>query len=266
MMSYSTENNIVVGTPNKKGVSVSLEAEMNYCNDRGCATLEGYNVIMTSDTSVDVEGKTPIALSDCYTTKLLGVLEFLNNNGDIDLDASNVGMHCHVGLYGNAIDFRHIFPTMKDYMDFFNPLFGYLSILPKDDIIHFFGRSFTHYARLPQIENGEVVLYGGEYDDNVYLNMYDDLYGNESYSTDQHLLMFNFQHKNTIECRLYKYRNAKQYRLCIIALEDVASNLRDYYNDIKNGFLSREQAATKYGKKVFITYKKYIEKARTDLA
>ena len=265
MMSYSTENNITVGTPNGKRVSSSLEVEMNYCNDRGCATLEGYNVIMTSDSSVDVEGKSPIALSDCYTTKLLGVLEFLNNNGDIDLDARNVGMHCHVGLYDNPIDFRHIFPTIKDYMDFFNPLFGYLSILSRDDIIRFFGRSFTHYARLPKVENGEVVLYGDNYDSDEYLSLYDDLYGDESYCSNQHLLMFNFQHKNTIECRLYKYRNAKQYRLCIIALEDVASNLRDYYNDIKNGFLSREQAATKYGKKVFNTYKKYIEKARTDL-
>ena len=264
MMSYSTENNITVGTPNGKGVSSSLEIEMQYCDDRACATLEGYNVIMTSDSSVDVEGKSPIALSDCYTTKLLGVLEFLNNNGNIDLDASNVGMHCHIGLYDNPIDFRFLFPTMKDYMDFFSPLFNYLSELSEDDIIRFFGRSFTHYARLPKFENREITLYGGIYDDNEYLSLDDNLYGDESYSSEQHLLMFNFQHKNTIECRLYKYRNATQYRLCIIALEDVASNLRNYYNDIKNGFLSRKQAAKKYGMKVLNTYKKYINKAITD--
>ena len=265
MMSYSTENPIVVGTPNKKGVSVSLETEMNFCNDRACATLEGYNIIMTSDSSVYVEGKTPIALSDCYTTKLLGVLEFLNDNGDIDLDASNVGMHCHAGLYNNPIDFRFMFSNMENYMKFFNPLFNYLSELSDEDITRFFGRTFTYYARLPKVENNEIILKSNGYDSDEYLSLYDDIYGDGSYTSNQHLLMFNFQHKNTIECRLYKYRNAKQYRLCIIALEDTVANLRDYYNDIKNGFLSREWAATKYGKKVLNTYKNYIEKAKKDL-
>ena len=57
MASYSTENNIIVGKATNKGVSVSLEIEMDSITDEACATLEEYKVLMTSDASVDVEGK-----------------------------------------------------------------------------------------------------------------------------------------------------------------------------------------------------------------
>lgn len=263
MAGYTVENNIIVGTPNKKGVSTSLEIEMNYISDEAAATLEEYKVLMTRDSSVKVEGKSPIALNDSYTTKLLGTLQFLNDNDEIDLNDDSVGMHCHVGLYNNPIDFKHVFPTMKDYMDFFGGLFEYLDTLNADTIIRFFGRDFTYYARLPKYnDNGEIALISHDRD-NYYtpkLLQNENCYGCGVCSDEQHLLMFNMQHSATIECRLYKYYNAIQYRNCMIALENTATYIRDYYNAINAG-MNRKAAAIKYGKKVLAIYKKGIENA-----
>lgn len=257
---YTVENDVVVGKPNKKGVSASLEIEMNAISDNAAATLEEYKVLLTHDSSVYVEGKSPIALNDNYMSKLLGTLQFLNDNNEIDLNDDSVGMHCHVGLYNNPVDFMHIFPTMLDYMNFFGGLFDYLYTLDSDTITRFFGRDFTYYARLPHYNNdGEIVLISNDYMGSRQVKLYNDstCCGSGSCSDRQHLLMFNMQHEHTIECRLYKYHNAVQYRKCMIALEDTATYIRDYANAINTG-MNRKVAADKYGKKVLGIYKKMI--------
>ena len=262
MAGYTVENNIIVGKPNKKGVSVSLEIEMDAITDEAAATLEEYKVLLTHDASVKVEGKSPIALNDNYTAKLLGTLQFLNDNGEIDLNSDNVGMHCHVGLYNNPVDFMTVFPTMKEYMQFFGGLFEYLYTLDSDTITRFFGRDFTYYARLPRYNNnGEIELISHDYSYNSRsIKLYDDnsCCGYGSCSDRQHLLIFNMQHEHTIECRLYKYHDAVQYRNCMMCLEDTATYIRDYYNAINAG-MDRKTAASKYGKKVLAIYKKSIE-------
>lgn len=236
---YSTENHNHVGTQTAKGIttSIELETEDNTITAKAAMYCD-LGFYCTSDGSLDYNGieyKSPIYDSLQACTKTLGTIEYLNNNGYFTTRTSRTSAHIHTGFYNDIVDFRKVYRNVDEYYNIFGGLYAYLEKMPNEKMKEYFGRGFVSYARtIRKGEDGNYIL--PSHDGNGKRNRYSDrplsananLYGTGSYDCTQHLLAFNMQHSYSIEFRLPVFINARQYRNCILAMQDLVSVLRDY--------------------------------------
>lgn len=236
--SYSSENVERIGTPTSDGITVSCELETSANTLVSRAVLSHtFKCKPTSDGSIaSTEWKTPIYDSKQGFTKLIGAFEALMSENYVEMD-DDCGSHLHTGLVDDSIDFRYVFPNVETYFKAFGGVYAYLDKMPNAKMQEYFGRGFVGYARTLRYENGRYVLpkhngKGKNLHDNRYLDADDDLFGTGSYNCTQHLLAFNFQHSYSMEFRLAKFTNAKQYRKIAIVMQNVVDYIRKYHNSM----------------------------------
>lgn len=238
MEGYNTENHNHIGTRTVKGITTSLEVETEHNTVTSKAVMHcDLGFCCTSDGSLGYDGieyKSPIFDSLQACTKTLGTIEYLNKEGFFNTNTGNTSAHIHTGFYDDVVDFRHIYGCVDDYFQFFGCLYEYLEKMPNAKMKEYFGRGFVNYSRtirpdgnggyiLPKHDgNGKRIRY-----DDKKLKGSDDLFGTGSWNCTQHYLTFNLQHSYSIEFRLPVFINARQYRNCILAMQDLLAVLRD---------------------------------------
>lgn len=235
---YSSENKNIIGSVNHVGLTISFEFETSYNTEKSigvCGTWYGLKMLATPDGSLigdsAIEWKSSIYFSKSGVVKALGTIQYLLDNDFMGID-SDCGTHCHVGTQDNHVDFRTVFPTMREYMQALEPVYDYIYSIGRDKQKRFFGRELTGYARgvrtVDTYDGIQKELYTNSGIGNRYLAPEDNIYGTESYNCTQHLMLLNFQHSYSVECRLFRYRNNEQYKTCILWLQEIVSHIVNY--------------------------------------
>lgn len=242
--SYSDENDKRRGKEKVNRFTYSWENETSHSTEKARIELMSMGFIPTSDSTVDVEYKSPIYNGLNAPIKQCVSIEDMLHSGDIRI-GSNCGSHFHVGHA------EHINPeTMRYIRRFYNTLFVPLSqaiAADPEKARKFWGRTFTYYAS-PITEN----TYSG------------NVPGYEM----PHENFINLQHEYTIEFRLAKFVTAQQYQNVMRFCKDVVSciinnfilhfNATDY-NDSKFESITayRKHQAEKTARKIVMLYNKY---------
>lgn len=183
---YCDENPIFIGTSNSDGVTCSCELEYMGVSSHARAYLVTNGFKMTSDCTVDVEAKSPIYKSLNSYAKVLGGIEYMNNNDNykFDVTSDEVGMHHHFGFVDNRYNLMDLAPYG---MELTKALNDYVVNMDSTKRFEIFGRDFENYARPMR---------------------YNDYYGDRCDLTCVHENWINFQHSYSIEIRLFRFNNA----------------------------------------------------------
>ena len=196
---HSAEQTKTRGTEKKHGFTFGFELETARPNAKTRAELVSVGFMPTQDITTDTEFVSPIYKSMNPLPKKLATIEKLLNNGDFALTA-NEGTHFHVG-HSEFINAETNAYMKRFYHSLFVPLSDAMQANP-ELTERLFGRGFTGYAHAV------------------------DAYSNPN----GHSNFINLQHSKTIEFRLCKFQNAKQYM-------NVANFCRDCTNAVINNFI-----------------------------
>ena len=200
--SYFEENNTRYGKVKMNAFTFSLELETHgYANGYDGASLTGRmelaekGFVPTSDSTVDIEFKSPIWEGLNAPSKFMVSLEALMAEGEVSID-SKCGSHFHVGhreyINAETIDYMRRFCH-----SLFVPLSDELLAHPAETK-RMFGRSFpTRWAQPITAD---------------------------TYAT-KHENFINLQHDWTVEFRLCKFVNAEQYQNLMRFCKDVTNTL-----------------------------------------
>lgn len=191
---YSDENTKYIGTATQDGITTSCELEYMGCSSHARAYLVSNGFMMTSDCTVDVEAKSPIYKSLSSMAKVFGGIEYMNESNDYKFDVHSecVGLHTHFGFLDNRYDLRDLADYGKELT---KPLNDYIvNYMTSEQRYNIFGRDFETYAH--EMEYG-----------------YD--------LTCNHSNWVNFQHKYTIEFRLFRFSNASNYMYQVKVFRDI---------------------------------------------
>ena len=215
---YCSENDYISGKETKDGITNSFELELSYIDIIGaCELTINHDGLMTSDSTVTCEIKSSIMNSLNACTKMLGKIESLIDKGHIAINHT-CGTHLHTGLSGNEIDFTRLFGSRNavvNYIAFFEPIALHISRdYTTEERVNFFGRDFDTWAKRVYFGDNFCRVNGSVYTQGMRGMM------------DCHVAAFNVQHDYSIEFRLPKYRNAKQYRTIICAMQSVMIELK----------------------------------------
>ena len=245
MLSYFAENSTRKGKEKVNGFTYSMELETcgeTNNNTRG-ASLKGRmelaekGFVPTSDSTVDIEFKSPIWEGLNAPIKFMPSIEALMNSGDISID-ENCGTHFHVGhreyINGETINYIRRFVH-----SIFIPLSNEMKAHPAETE-RLFGRPFAYWAT-PIDENT---------------------------NAENHTNFANLQHDYTIEWRICKFRDAKQMSNAIRCCKDMTNaiieNFVKHFNDSDydtNRYTSakayRKHKAEVTATKLVRIYKKY---------
>ena len=241
---YTSENTLFFGTPTADGITISCELETSH-NSAVSRDVLGvqFECMPTSDSSIEgldddpIEWKTRVSHSLQSVTKLFGAFQALKDNDYIRMD-DTCGSHMHTGTSDNRIDFCHLFANVAEYFEAFGALYEYLDKMPNAKMREYFGRGFKNYTRTIRKDGDRYLLpcHDGngkriKYKDK-WLEADDNLYGNHSFSCNQHYLTFNLQHSYSIEFRLARFENAAQYRKIAVVMHNVVLYLEAYDNNV----------------------------------
>ena len=191
--SYYTENDYWYGKRKNHAGTFSVELETSASTAQARGELVNFGFIPTYDCTVDVEYKSPIHEGLNALSKQCTTIDKLVDAGDVEMD-NRCGTHLHYGniRWINPVTMGHI---IEYYQYLFEPINDYLISLDPSTVAAFFGRDFTNRTHLPG-QSGSADGYAQTLD--------------LDYPTT-HENWINVQHDYTIECRLPKYRNGKQY-------------------------------------------------------
>ena len=186
LKSYYDENNTRVGkqTSGKyAGITTSLELETIGNSSTMKVALLKQDFIATHDGTVDIEYKSPIFNNAHSIGIFSNTVQWGNEKCNFNTLDARCGCHTHYGLSHNEFDFRRVDYSIFDaYLDKINSL-------SRDARIAFFGRDFGQWAR--------------------------------AHIACEHTSCVNNEHEYTVEFRLPKFINARQYMRCYYMHRDV---------------------------------------------
>ena len=229
---YSDENDIRVGKGNADGISISIELESMGISTSARAYFVKNNFLPTYDSTVDIEYKSPIYTSELPLAKIVGAIEYMNNNSNYSFSVNNenCGIHTHYGFIDNHFDFRNLY---RHYEFLFKPLNDMIENMSVEKREEIFGRDFEYYNRSLSF----------------------------SYP-DRHENWINIQHRYTLEIRMPRFTSAVQYMRFLKTFKKIFKALNTFY--INRG--QNEQAAIKAGRKMAkIFEKEYLAEPRVTI-
>ena len=220
---YSEENYNRVGKGNADGISISVELESKGKSTSARAYFVKNHFLPTYDSTVDIEYKSPIYTSELPLAKIIGAVEYMNNNSSYQFSVNNedCGIHTHYGFMDNHYDFRNLY---NHYEKLFKPLENVIKDeLSSEQREAIFGRSYDTYNRQLRYDYPE-----------------------------RHENWINIQHRYTLEIRMPRFISAKQYMRFLKCFKKIFKALSTHY--INRG--CTEQAAIKTGEKLAKIFKK----------
>lgn len=177
---YSFENPVWSGTEKAHGFTVSHELETMRPSRLARCELLVEQYFPTSDSTVDVEFKSPIYRGFNSIAAYASTVEYLKKTENITIDY-NCGTHTHIGH--NLINSVSMAYIRRFYHSLFLPLYtAWANDTEKG--IQLFGRPAGGWA--------------------CYLN-------NASQNETEHAIAINVQHEETIEFRQPRFQSAEQY-------------------------------------------------------
>lgn len=227
-LGYSHENDTHYGTRKKHGFTFSQEMETARTTLQARGELMDFGFLPTSDSTVDVEYKSPIFEGLNAISKQAVTFDKLIASGDMVIDNS-CGTHFHVG----HVDY--INGTTMRYLRRFN---GSLFVPLSDAIMADHEKSARFFGRRPNTW-AEPVKFSDPSGDYAGWQM-------------KHSAMFNLQHDYTIEFRQAKFVNAEQYMAVAKFAKDCTNAIIE--NFIKH-FMDTEWDKRRYPKR--INYRKH---------
>ena len=207
---YTTENNEWRGADPKHPNTFGLEFETTYSNTKARSELFEYGMLPTYDSTVDVEYKSCIERNLKSFSHLFKVCDKLIANGDLEV-GDTAGTHFHVGH--NNLNWETIGYIRRFYHSLFIPLSDAMKANP-EKTAELFGRGIDQC-------NSQ----GNCWAQSVH----------EWTSATNHTNFINVQHDNTLEFRMAKFQNSKQYmRMAKFATKCtniVMTNFVEHFND-----------------------------------
>lgn len=224
---YSEENTKYVGSGNADNISISLELESMGIATHVRAYLVSNGFLPTSDSTVDIEYKSPIYTSEQPLAKIIGGIEYFNDSPDYNfkVNAPQCGLHTHFGFIDNRYNFTGLY---KDYEILFRELDDIVKNLDDDDKETIFGRGFGDYR--------EPLSF---------------------YSPDRHENWINIQHDYSLEIRLPRFVSAVQYMKFLKTFKKMFKALDTHY--ISKGAqhnVNHERNAEKASRKICAIFRK----------
>lgn len=219
---YCDENTIRVGKGNADGISISIELESMGRSTSARAYFVKNHFLPTYDSTVDIEYKSPIYTSELPLAKIVGAIEYMNDNPNYQFSVNNenCGIHTHYGFIDNHYDFRNLY---EHYENLFKPLNDMIKNMSAEKREEIFGRDFENYNR------------------------------SLSYSCpDRHENWINIQHRYTLEIRMPRFTSAVQYMRFLKTFKKIFKALNTFY--ISRG--RNEQASIKAGLKMAKIFEK----------
>ena len=219
---YCDENDIRVGKGNADGISISIELESMGRSTSARAYFVKNKFLPTYDSTVDIEYKSPIYTSELPLAKIVGAIEYMNDNCNYDFSVNNenCGIHTHYGFIDNHYDFRNLY---THYEFLFKPLNDMIKNMSTEKREEIFGRDFENYNR------------------------------ELSYSyPDRHENWINIQHRYTLEIRMPRFVDAKQYMRFLKCFKKIFKALNTHYISKEHN----ERNAKKASRKMCAVFKK----------
>lgn len=201
---YSEENDFRKGNRKQNENTFSMEFETAASSQKARGELLNFGFLPTSDCTVNVEYKSPIYEGLNAISKQLVSIEKMVNDTEIAI-GNNCGTHFHVG-HASYITPETMGYIRRFYHSIFLPLCNHMES-NRQQTIDFWGRDFTYYA-------SPITA---------------------STSSTDHCNFINLQHSYTIEFRLAKFQNAKQYmniaKFAKDATNAIIENFIKHFND-----------------------------------
>lgn len=196
---YCEENNTHIGSGNADNISISLELESMGASTHARAYLVGNKFIPTSDSTVDIEYKSPIYESEQPLAKIIGGIEYMdtNNSYKFKVNHASCGIHTHFGFIDNRYNFTRLY---EDYEKLFSELDKIVRSLSHEEREQIFGRTW------------------GTYNQPINFN-----YPNE------HTNWINIQHNYSLEIRMPRFVNAVQYMTFLKTFKKMFKALNTHY-------------------------------------
>lgn len=196
---YGEENTTRVGSGNADGISISLELESMGISTHARAYLISNDFIATSDSTVDIEYKSPIYTSEQPLAKIIGGIEYMDTNDDYKFKVNHYkcGLHTHFGFIDNRYNFTHL---EEDYETLFAELDKIVRMISDDDKEAIFGRTW------------------GDYNEPIWFS-----------SPDRHENWINIQHNYSLEIRMPRFVSAVQYMKFLKTFKKMFKALDTHY-------------------------------------
>lgn len=223
LRSYYDENDEIVGKGNADGITISVELESMGYSTHARAYLVKNKFMPTSDSTVDIEYKSPIYYSELPLAKIVGGIEYMDKNPNYKFKVfdDRCGIHTHYGFIDNHFDFRCL---EEHYRQLFRPISDILQYeLSRGQIQSIFGRSW------------------GEY--------------NTPCAWDYpmaHSNWINIQHKKTLEIRMPRFTTADNYMRFVKCFKKIFKALDTHYISKEHNLRNAEKA----GRKMEMIFKK----------
>ena len=196
---YGDENNERVGSGNADNISISLELESMGVSTHARAYLVSNKFIATSDSTVDIEYKSPIYTSEQPLAKIIGGIEYMDTKDDYKFKVNHYkcGLHTHFGFIDNRYNFTHL---EEDYETLFDNLDNIVRSLTDEEREEIFGRSW------------------GEYNAPIRFSY-----------PDRHENWINIQHNYSLEIRMPRFVSAVQYMKFLKTFKKMFKALDTHY-------------------------------------
>ena len=202
--SYFAENHTWIGKVKVCKITVSIENETAATTIKGRAEMIANKYLPSQDGTVDVEYKSPCMIGLNALSKQCATIESLINSGDMVID-DTCGTHCHIGE-ANFINAETMGYIKRFYHSLFIPLCEEMQA-NADKTAALFGRYFGGWAR---------EIYSG-------------------IDPTDHRNFINTEHDETLEYRICKFNNAKQYMQAVKCCKDftlcVIENFIKHFDD-----------------------------------
>lgn len=219
---YCEENDIRVGKGNADGISISVELESMGKSTSARAYFVKNKFLPTYDSTVDIEYKSPIYTSELPLAKIVGAIEYMNDNPNYQFSVNNenCGIHTHYGFIDNHYDFQNLY---THYENLFRPLNDMIKNMSAEKREKVFGRDFEHYNRSLDFSYPQ-----------------------------KHENWINIQHRYTLEIRMPRFTSAVQYMRFLKTFKKIFKALNTFY--ISRG--RNEQDSIKAGRKMAKIFEK----------
>ena len=228
---YSADNTVTRGV-SIDGFTYGIEFEVDRDTYELRGHLEQFGFMPSYDCTVDCEYKSPI-FNNLKWHKLLNTAETIMANGGGEV-SERCGTHMHVG-----------------HGTFINEYTNQLMAIEYHDLFDELSRVMFHNPAAARALFGRELLRG------TYAA---PIHDNDSYAYD-HCNFINLQHNDTIEFRICKFVNAKQYKramaFCKTATECIITNYIKYADDASK----REHKARLTGNKLAKLFNKHAAEA-----
>ena len=196
---YSDENSTRVGSGNADNISISIELESMGISTHARAYLVSNHFIATSDSTVDIEYKSPIYTSEQPLAKIIGGIEYMDSNDSYQFKVNHYkcGLHTHFGFIDNRYNFRRL---AEDYEKLFSDLDKIVRGLTDEEREAIFGRTW------------------GEYNEPI-----------DFYCPDAHSNWINIQHNYSVEIRMPRFVSAIHYMTFLKTFKKMFKALDTHY-------------------------------------